>query len=73
MKAYILALMVVVLPNSTGCAAIIANNALENHHERKSREIEYRHQERMKELELQEKRLKQNQPTSPQIVRDTPF
>jgi hypothetical protein len=76
MKAYTLILVVLLLPNSTGCAAFIAAGALQNHHNRKWQEMEYRHQEKMRELDIQERRFKQNPPpqtTDGGIVRETPF
>lgn len=63
-----------VLPNS-GCAAVIAASAIRNHQDRKWQEMEYRHKERMRELDLQERQLKQNLPPQPSsaIVRDNPY
>ncbi len=76
MKAYTLILMALLLPNSTGCAALIAADAIGRHDDRRRQEIEYRHQERMRELDIQERRLKQNLPpttTDGGIVRESPF
>lgn len=76
MRYAYLALIVLVMPNGTGCAAVIAAGALQNHHNRKWQEMEYRHQEKMRELDIQERRLKQNPappPTDGGIVREMPF
>jgi hypothetical protein len=48
---------------------------LDNHsqrkHEQRIREIEYHHQERMRELQIQEDRMRQD--AGAPIVRDIPF
>jgi len=64
MKAYIL--LLALLP---GCGGGI----ISRHYDMRDKEIEYRHQERMRELDIQERKLKQNQPTQTQIVREAPF
>jgi hypothetical protein len=68
--------LLLILPNISGCGLIILHNALERNADRKASHEEHRHQERMKELQLQE-RLQDKQypqvPTDAGIVRDTPF
>jgi hypothetical protein len=72
MRTQLLILTFLVLPNSTGCGLIIAHNAIQRHYDVRDREVEYRHQERMKELELQKQQIQQQQPPPP-IVREVPF
>lgn len=62
--------ILLLLPNTTGCGFIIAQNAISRHYDMRDKEVEYRHQERMRELQLQEQRQRQ-QPG--QIVREVPF
>jgi len=67
MKTYIL--LLALLP---GCGG----GVIGRHFDMRNKEIEYRHQERMRELDLQERRLRQEQQqqgTSPAIVREAPF
>lgn len=74
--------LALLLSNTTGCVALIggvvANNALERHDDRKTLQERNRHQERMRELQLQE-RLQDKQYPQVQtggdagIVRDNPF
>lgn len=72
MKA--LVLLLIILPNTTGCGLYVLHNALERNADNKDRYEQHRHQERMKELELQEKRDKMRQtPTNGEIVRNNPF
>lgn len=66
--------------SNSGCAALIAADAIGRHDDRRRQEIQYRHQERMRELDIQEKRLKllqqQQLPstnTDGGIVRDAPY
>jgi len=75
-KAITLLTIILILPNTTGCAALIAADAIGRHDDRRRTEIQYRHQERMRELDLQEKRLKleyQQRQGDGGIVRDNPF
>lgn len=75
-KAMTFILFAFLLSNTTGCAAIIAADAIGRHDDRRRQEIQYRHQERMRELDLQEKRLKleyQRPQSDGGIVRDSPF
>lgn len=67
-----------VLPNLTGCGYIILNNALERHADHKEQAERNRHQERMRELQLQERLQDKQYPQvttggDAGIVRDNPF
>ncbi len=53
--------------SNTGCGWLIAGQAIDRHYSVREREVEYRHQERMRELDIQERQLR-----SP-LVRDNPF
>jgi len=53
---------------NTGCGWMIAGTAINRHYSVREREVEYHHQERMRELDIQERQLQ----ASP-IVRDNPF
>lgn len=76
-KAITIVGLLLLLSNTTGCAAIIAADAIGRHDDRRRQEIQYRHQERMRELDIQEKRLKleyqQPQQADGGIVRETPY
>ena len=76
-RAIAIVLMTLILPNTTGCGYIILNNALERHADRKEVQERNRHQERMRELELQEKLMNKQYPQqggdAGAIVRDNPF
>lgn len=76
MRSMILLLAALLSLNSTGCGWLVVGRALDRHYDARDREIEYRHQERMKELQLQEKALQQQKPapaTTGAIVRENPF
>jgi len=81
MKATLtLIIFALLLPNMTGCVALIggvvANNALERNADRKEIQERHRHQERMRELQLQERLQDKQYPqptTDAGIVRDNPF
>ncbi len=81
MKAAITIICFALLSN--GCvpmmAGAITHNALERNADRKEWVEKHRHQERMRELDLQEKVINRQYPQSPQgevdggIVRESPF
>lgn len=66
------------LPNMTGCGLLILHSALERNADRKEIHEQHRHQERMRELQLQERLQDRQYPqggytTDAGIVRDNPF
>jgi len=61
----------IALPNATGCAGLIAYDAVQHHYNVRAREVEYRHQERMYELKIQERQLEVQ--SAHRIIRDNPF
>lgn len=66
MKAIVLAIVVIL--SNTGCL-------MQRHFDIKDREVEYRHQERMRELQIREQELQRAKPvpsTSP-IIHNNPF
>jgi hypothetical protein len=84
MKNYILLLLLLCAPS--GCvplmAGAITHNALERNSDRKEWQEKHRHQEKMRELDIQERWVKAQQPqvqqaptytTDAGIVRDNPF
>ena len=72
-------MLLLVVFNTTGCAGLIVANALDRNADRKELHEKHRHQEKMRELDLQDKWMKMQQPQAPTyatdagIVRDTPF
>ena len=64
---------------TSGCVPFIVHNALERNADNKERYETHRHREKMRELDIQEKALKQQAPQYPTyetdggIVRDNPF
>lgn len=78
MYSKVLMLLLVVF-NTTGCAGFIVASALGRNADRKEWQEKHRHQEKMRELDLQEKWMKMQQPQAPTyttdagIVRETPF
>lgn len=76
-KVLVFVSILLLVPHVSGCAAIIAADAIGRHDDRRRQEIQYRHQEKMRELDIQEKRLKleyqQSQQGDAGIVRESPF
>lgn len=67
-------LMIVLLCLSNmGCGWLIAGTAVNRHYNVREREVEYRHQERMRELDIQERQLQRSNMKSTPIIRDNPF
>jgi hypothetical protein len=82
-------LVAILLCTTSGCvplmAGAITHNALERNSDRKEWQEKHRHQEKMRELDLQEKWMKMQQPQAPTyptyptyptdagIVRESPF
>ena len=54
-------------------AGAITHNALERNADRKEWQEKHRHQERMRELDLQEKLINRQLPADAGIVRDNPY
>jgi len=69
------AIILLIALSTTGCVPVIAGMALRDHGDRKWQEMEYRHKEKMRELDIQERTLKQNAPqqSNGAIVRDNPY
>ena len=65
------------VPNMTGCGLLILHSALERNADNKETREAHRHQERMRELQLQERLQDRQYPTNvgadAGIVRDNPF
>jgi hypothetical protein len=76
-------LVAILLCTTSGCvplmAGAITHNALERNSDRKEWQEKHRHQEKMRELDIQEQWVKQQTPQYPTyttdagIVRDNPF
>ena len=75
-RAFAILGMLVIVPNVTGCGLLVVHNALERNADRKELQERHRHQERMRELELQERLMNKQYPEqgdAGSIVRDNPF
>jgi hypothetical protein len=78
MKKLIIVVLLVI-PNTTGCAGLIVASALSRNADRKETHEYHRHQERMKELDLQERLMNKQYPqvypqaTDAGIVREPPY
>lgn len=78
-KAFAIISILLILPNVTGCGLLVLHSALERNADRKEVQERHRHQERMRELYLQERLQDKQYPQQPTssgdagIVRDNPF
>jgi hypothetical protein len=77
-QAITLLCMALLLPNMTGCGLLILHSALERNADRKETHEAHRHQERMRELDLQQRLQDKQYPQvyttdGGAIVRETPF
>jgi hypothetical protein len=70
-------IVLVILLNTTGCAGLIVASALSRNADRKETHEYHRHQERMRELDLQERLMNrqypQSQTTDAGILRESPY
>lgn len=65
--------LLLILPNITGCGLLILHSALERNADRKDTHEQHRHQERMRELDIQDKALRLPKESDAGIVRESPF
>lgn len=67
-------ILLLILPNISGCGLLVLHSALERNADNKETHESHRHQERMRELDIQERQLQRVQPLQDAgIVRDNPF
>jgi hypothetical protein len=75
-RAITLLCFALLVPNMTGCGLLILHSALERNADNKETHEQHRHQERMRELQLQERLMDKQYPqggTDAGIVREAPF